>query len=273
MNNSESHPTSWRVRIREIIFEADSPAGKAFDVALIATIILSVVAVMLESVHTIGAAYGRVLRTAEWVFTIAFTVEYVLRLGTVGRPRAYATSFFGIVDLLAILPTYLSVVLPGGQALIAVRALRLLRVFRVLKLAQYVSEAAVLMQGLRESRHKITVFLLTVLTLVVIIGSTIYLVEGADNGFTSIPRSIYWAVVTLTTVGYGDIAPQTTIGQALAVVVMVLGYSIIAVPAGIVTAQMRTLDRAPISTQACPECRREGHAYDAVHCKFCGAKL
>ncbi len=264
---------SWRARVHEVIYEADTPAGKAFDVVLICLIVLSVITVMLDSVQPISDVHGELLRGIEWGFTVLFTVEYLLRLLSVGQALRYATSFFGIVDLVAILPTYLSVFIPGGQTLLAVRVLRLLRVFRVLKLGHHVKEAGVLIRALRAARYKFTVFLATVLTLVVILGSLIYLVEGAANGFTSIPRSVYWAIVTVTTVGYGDIAPQTNIGQFFAAITMMIGYAIIAVPTGIVTVELSRAVRHEVSTQACPRCSREGHDTDATHCRFCGARL
>jgi voltage-gated potassium channel len=267
------HLRGWRAKAHEIIFEADTPAGKAFDIALIFTIILSVVAVMLESVAPIRARYGPVLRTTEWVITILFTIEYVLRLLSVGQPIRYAKSFFGVIDLLAILPTYISVIVPGAQALIVVRVLRILRVFRVLKLVQYIEEAATLKRALRASGRKILVFVFVVALLVTIVGALMYLVEGEDAGFTSIPRSVYWAVVTVTTVGYGDIAPVTALGQFLSALLMVTGYGIIAVPTGIVTTELVRDRHAPVSTQACHECSAEGHAPDAVYCKRCGAEL
>ena len=263
----------WRGALQEIIFESDTPAGKAFDVGLIVAIVLSVGAVMLESVTPIRDTYGRLLYAAEWFFTIVFTIEYGLRLLSVGKPLSYATSFFGVVDLAAIIPTYLSLLLPGAQYLLVLRLLRVLRVFRVLKLAHYLSEADVLLTALRASRTKITVFLFTVLTMVVILGSLMYLIEGEEHGFTSIPRSIYWAIVTLTTVGYGDIAPQTSPGQALAAVIMIIGYGIIAVPTGIVTAELTRTERREVSGQACSQCAAEGHDPDAQYCKYCGAGL
>jgi len=259
--------------LHEVIFEADTAAGRTFDVLLLWCIVLSVVAVLLESVAAVHERYAWFLRAAEWAFTILFTVEYVMRLVCVGRPLRYASSFFGVVDLLAIVPTYLSVLLPGAQTLLVIRALRLLRVFRVLKLVRFVEEARVLGQALRASRHKITIFLGTVATLVLIVGTLMYLIEGEANGFDSIPRSIYWAIVTLTTVGYGDIAPTTVLGQMLASVVMILGYSIIAVPTGIVTVELSKATRGQVSTQACPQCSAEGHDADAKHCKYCGARL
>jgi len=273
MSQNPVQPLTARQRTYEIVFGHHTAAGKAFDVALIIAIVTSVTVVMFESVTTVRLQYGLPLRILEWGFTILFTVEYVLRLWCVPRAARYARSFFGVVDLLAILPTYLSLVIPGGQALLSVRVLRLLRVFRVLKLAHHVSEAAVLMRALQQSREKITVFVAAVITLVVIIGSLMYLVEGAEHGFTSIPRSVYWAVVTLTTVGYGDIAPQTNIGQALAALVMIMGYAIIAVPTGIVTVELGNVSRRALTERVCSQCSLSTHDSDAQHCKRCGARL
>jgi len=262
----------WRVKLQQVIFEAETPAGRAFDVALIAAILLSIAAVMLESVAAVRARHGALLLRVEWAFTLLFTVEYLLRLACVGRPLRYARSFFGLVDLLAILPTWLGLVLPGAQALLTIRALRLLRVFRVFKLGAYVGEAAQIARALRASRRKIGVFLFTVLTVVVILGTLLYVIEGPEHGFADIPTAVYWAIVTLTTVGYGDISPATPFGKALAALVMILGYGIIAVPTGIVTVEMGRAGRAAVSTHACPSCTAEGHDPDAVHCKFCGAR-
>ncbi len=262
-----------RQRLHEVIFEADTPAGKAFDVLLIASIVISVAAVMLDSVAEYRQNYGAALYAVEWFFTLLFTVEYGLRLYSVEKPGKYAVSFYGIVDLLAIAPTYLSLLLPGSQYLLVIRVLRMLRIFRVFKLAHYLSEAHELMRAMRASRRKIGVFLYTVLTMVVIFGALMYFVEGPPNGFTSIPRSIYWAIVTLTTVGYGDISPQTPLGQFLSSMIMILGYGIIAVPTGIVTVEMSHAFGGGVSTQACPACAAEGHAVDAAFCKFCGKKL
>lgn len=262
----------WRDRLHEIIFEADTPAGKRFDIFLIVAIVLSVIVVMLESIASIREIYSYELHFVEWVFTALFTAEYVLRIICLRKPLRYVTSFFGVVDLLAVIPTYLSLLLPGTQYLLAIRILRILRVFRVLKLAQFLSEARVLTTALRASRHKITVFLFTVLTLVVILGSLMYLIEGEDNGFTSIPRSIYWAVVTLTTVGYGDISPQTPVGQFLASLVMILGYAILAVPTGIVSVELARAD-TQVSTQCCRSCGSESHRHDAVYCRICAEPL
>lgn len=271
--NSPTSARRLRQQLHEIIFEADTAAGKLFDVLLIVSIVVSVAMVMADSVAAINARHGRILFAGEWFFTLLFTVEYGLRLLSVGRPMAYAASFFGIVDLLAILPTYLSVLLPGAQFLLVIRVLRVLRIFRVLKLVPYVGEARLLMQALHASRRKITVFLFAVVTLVIIFGSLMYLIESPANGFTSIPRGVYWAIVTLTTVGYGDISPQTNLGQALSAVIMIIGYGIIAVPTGIVTVELSQAFARKLSTQACPECSAEGHDSDARNCKYCGALL
>lgn len=273
MKNRTKTISNWRSKLHEIIFEADTPAGKWFDVILIISIVLSVLAVMVDSVSSIKQNFGSQLYAIEWFFTLLFTVEYFFRLICVGRPLKYATSFYGVVDILAIIPTYLSFFLPGSQYLLVIRVLRVLRVFRVFKLVQYISEAKLLSQALRASGRKLLIFIFTVMTLVVIFGSIMYLVEGESNGFTSIPRSIYWAIVTLTTVGYGDISPHTGPGQAIASVVMILGYAIIAVPTGIVTVELSRAHFEKVSTQSCPQCSAEGHDPDARFCKFCGAGL
>jgi voltage-gated potassium channel len=272
LNKPEKHQ-HWRHRLHEIIFEADTKPGKLFDIILIITILLSIIIVMLDSISEVNRNYGNAIYILEWMFTILFTLEYLLRLATVGNPFKYALSFFGIVDLFAVLPTYFSLLIPGSQYFLVIRILRLLRVFRVLKLVQYVGEARMLTTALKNSKRKIVVFVFTVLTLVVIFGSIMYVIEGEKNGFTSIPRSVYWAIVTLTTVGYGDISPSTPLGQAIAAVIMILGYGIIAVPTGIVTAEMTAAAGKKISTQACLECSAEGHDHDARFCKYCGAKL
>jgi voltage-gated potassium channel len=273
MTENDINRTGLRHRLHEIIFEADTAAGKFFDVALIICIVVSVALVLLDSVNVIQAEWGRALYISEWVFTILFTIEYLLRLFCVGRPMKYATSFFGIVDLLAILPTYFSILLPGSQYMLVIRILRVLRIFRILKLVQYLGEAKLLAQALRASRRKITVFLFTVFALVIIFGSLMYMIEDAASGFTSIPQSIYWAIVTLTTVGYGDIAPATGLGKTLASLIMIIGYAIIAVPTGIVTVELSHAFKKKISTAACPQCSLEGHDSDAKHCKYCGAVL
>jgi voltage-gated potassium channel len=262
-----------RERLDQIISGTDTPAGRAFDVVLLWAILLSVFVVMLESVSGIRREYGVLLRAAEWFFTILFSVEYLLRLYSSPRPLRYARSFFGLVDLLAVAPTYLSLFVPGTQALIVIRGLRLLRVFRVLKLGQYLGEAHVLMSALRASRPKITVFLGGVLTTVLMAGSAMYLIEGEEHGFTSIPTAMYWAIVTMTTVGYGDIAPATVLGQTLASLLMILGYGVIAVPTGIVSAELVEAKRHPGHVQVCAACGISEHAPDAEHCRRCGVKL
>ena len=265
----------WRQRMHEVIFGAETPAGKAFDVVLLVAIVLSVVAVMLDSVAEINARWGRWLLAVEWFFTVLFTVEYVARLACVGRPWKYAVSFFGIVDLLAIVPTYLSIFFAGSQALLVIRTLRLVRVFRVLHFTWHYREAQALVRALRATRARITVFLVVVVSLVVILGSAMYLLESRapNSGFTSIPRSVYWAIVTMTTVGYGDIAPQTILGQTLAAVVMILGYCIIIVPIGVFSVEIVAARQREADGRTCPDCGGEGHDPDAVHCKHCGARM
>lgn len=262
-----------RERIHEIVFEADTPAGKWFDIALIWSIVLSVVIVMLDSVRYVSEHWSFELVFLEWVFTIGFTIEYCLRVYTIRKPMKYIFSFYGIVDLLAVLPTYVSLVLPGSQFLLVVRVLRLLRVFRVLKLVQYLTEAQQLTIALRASARKIFVFIFAVSLLTVIFGSVMYVVEGEAHGFTSIPKSIYWAVVTMTTVGYGDISPQTPLGQAIASFIMILGYGIIAVPTGIVTAELAQKGKQQVTTRNCIHCGEEGHDIRAEYCNMCGGKL
>lgn len=275
MSDPNRDRRSWaetRARLHEIIFEADTPEGRLFDLVLLLAIGASVLVVMLESVAEVRARVGPTLRALEWGFTVLFTIEYGLRLATVREPLRYARSLFGIIDLLAVLPTYVSLILPGAQTFLVLRLLRLLRIFRVLKLAEYLRESRVLGQALRASRRKILVFLLTVVTIVVIVGTLMYVIEGEEHGFTNIPISIYWAVVTLTTVGYGDVAPVTPVGRMLSILLMLTGYGIIAVPTGIVTVELTRATR-PVSTQACPSCGADGHEYDAVFCRRCGTKL
>lgn len=267
--------SGWRTRVHTIVFEADTPAGRAFDLTLIALILLSVIVVSVETITGLSPLAYLWLRRMEWALTVVFTLEYMLRLVAVRRPFAYAKSFFGLVDLFAILPTWISLFVPGARVLLVVRVLRLLRIFRVLKLTRYLSEAAVIGTALRASMRKIVVFLLAVATVVVIVGSLMYVVEGPTHGFTSVPTSMYWAVVTLTTVGYGDISPRTPLGQALASLVMILGYGIIAVPTGIVSAEFSHQGRllAAASTQSCPSCSAEGHPVGAGFCAWCGVAL
>ena len=262
----------WRARLQEVIFESDTPAGRAFDVALLVAILASVAAVILESVAAVRREYGAALRAVEWTLTVMFTIEYLLRLAAVDRPWRYARSFLGVVDFLAVWPTYLALILPDARSVMVVRAIRLLRVFRIFKLGHFLGEAQQLIQALRGSRRKITVFLGGILTTVVIVGTLMYVIEGEEHGFTSIPTSMYWAIVTMTTVGYGDIAPRTAIGRLLAAALMILGYAILAVPTGIVSVELAKTERA-VSRQACPACSAEGHDVDATHCKYCGAHL
>ena len=260
-------------RLYEIIFEADTPSGKAFDIILLAVIIVSIVLVMLESINSINLNYSELFFWTEWIITIVFTIEYLLRIWILRKPFSYIFSMYGIIDLLAIIPTYLSLFLVGSHSLMVIRALRLLRIFRILKISRYTSEGGKIVAALKNSRAKIAVFLFAVLMVVLIIGTLLYLVEGEENGFTSIPRSVYWAIVTITTVGYGDIAPQTPLGQIIASFTMILGYAIIAVPTGIVTAELSNKTVRKITTQVCPECLAEGHDLDAKFCKFCGTEL
>jgi voltage-gated potassium channel len=265
--------SGWRQRLHTVIFEADTRAGRAFDVALIVCILASVAVVVLESIASISARWRQELFVAEVGFTLLFTVEYILRLAAVRRPLAYARSALGVIDLLAIAPTLLTFFVPGAQFFLTVRVLRLLRIFRILKLTEYLSEAGVITSALRASRRKIFVFLFAVITLVVLIGALMYMIEGPAHGFHDIPTSMYWAIVTLTTVGYGDLSPQTPLGKLLASVVMVLGYAIIAVPTGIVTSELTAARGRGHSRQSCPSCGREGHDDDATHCKYCGTAL
>ena len=269
----DKNPAAWRIRLHEIIFEADTPTGKIFDICLIIAIILSIIAVMFDSVAEVRAEHGKALYTIEWFFTLLFTAEYLARIICLGKPVAYIRSFYGLVDLIAILPTYLSLLLPGSQYLMVIRVLRLLRIFRVLKLAQYLNEAETLLKAMRASARKIAVFLFAVLSLVLIFGSLLYLIEGDENGFTSIGVSCYWAITTLTTVGYGDLSPQSPLGRAVASIIMIMGYGVIAVPTGIVTAELVAPIKGKVSTQACPDCGGEKHSYDAVFCKHCGTRL
>ena len=265
-----------RDRIHEIVFEADTREGKYFDIVLLVLIVFSIIIVMLESSEDWNETYGTAFFYIEWFLTIVFTVEYVLRLWVTIHPLKYALSFYGIVDILAILPSYLSLLVPNSQYFLIIRILRLMRIFRVFKLGQYLSEGDQLGRAIISSRNKILVFLFAVTILVVIIGAVMYLIEGGSNeGFSSIPRAVYWAIVTITTVGYGDITPQTRIGQFLSAIVMILGYAIIAVPTGIVTSEMvSTKDKdSKLTTQVCRYCSREGHMADAVFCKYCGGRL
>lgn len=272
--NSGEALSPWRESLNTIIFGAETRMGRAFDVVLIIMIICSVISVMLDSVEPIQQQYGQWFVITEWIFTSLFTLEYGLRLVCVRKPWLYCRSFFGLVDLLAILPSYLGLFFSGAKYMLVLRILRLLRIFRILKLTGYMTEADVLMNALVNSFRKILVFLYTVLTVVVVFGSLMYVVEGSESGFTSIPKSVYWAIVTLTTVGYGDIAPQSTVGQIIASCIMIMGYGIIAVPTGMYSVELfKSYNTGRIRNDACPGCGETGHDYDACFCKFCGHSL
>jgi voltage-gated potassium channel len=265
----------WRLRLYTIIFEADTRAGRMFDKGLMAFILLSITVVVLDSVQHISARHGALFERLEWVFTLVFTLEYVARLMCVRHPLRYALSFYGVIDLLAVLPTYLALLVPEVHALIDVRVLRLLRVFRVFKLTAYVAEYQTLGYALAASRRKIMVFLVAVLMIVLVMGTLMYVVEGPSNGFTSIPTSVYWAITTMTTVGFGDITPKTDLGRGIASMMMLLGWGTLAVPTGIVTAEMTSLRKnIPLpTTRTCHECLTEGHSREAKYCLHCGARL
>ena len=262
---------SFREKMHEVIFEADTKYGTYFDAALLFSIVASIIAVSLESVDSINSQYHDQLVFIEWFFTVLFTIEYFVRLYITRHSLEYATSFFGVVDLLAILPTYLSLIVPGTQSLLIIRALRLLRVFRVFKLTRYVGEATVLGTAILESRSRIIVFLTTITILSFITGAGMYLFECPQNGFTSIPQSVYWAIVTLTSTGYGDTVPLTPIGKVLAIFIMIMGYSLIIVPTGIISTEL--IKAGEFSTRACMQCSKEGHDMNAKFCKHCGYEL
>ncbi|MFT6716290.1 MAG: voltage-gated potassium channel [Saprospiraceae bacterium] len=270
-NQSTNSNSPWKQKLHEIIFEADTKAGKLFDVVLLWSILISVVVVMLESVESLKAEYGTYFTYIEWTFTLLFSAEYIARVISIKKPLKYIFSFYGIVDLLSILPTFLGVFISGTQSLSVIRSLRLLRIFRVLKLGRFLSEADSLKTAMIASKQKIIVFLFAVMSATIIMGTLMYLIESKEAGFTSIPRSIYWAIVTLTTVGYGDIAPQSVLGQMIASFIMIIGYGIIAVPTGIIGAEISKAK--DVSTQCCSNCSKEGHDKDAGFCKQCGSKL
>ena len=270
-SDTMANRSSLKEKIHEVIFEADTTSGKYFDIALLVSIVISVLTVSLESVESIDKVYHSQLVMLEWFFTILFTIEYILRLYSTEHSVKYSTSFFGIVDLLAILPTYISIFIPGAQSLLVIRALRLLRVFRVFKLSRYLGEANVLSEAVIQSKTRIVVFLSTITVLSFVTGAGMYLVEGPAHGFTSIPQSVYWAITTLTSTGYGDTVPITPIGKMLAIFIMIMGYSLIIVPTGIISTELMKL--GDISTQACKNCSKEGHDYNAKFCKHCGFKL
>lgn len=265
---------SWQERLHETIYESNTRAGKTFDIVLLVMIVAGILVVMLDSVPIWHERYGRLFWAIEWALTILFTIEYVLRLICIRMPLRYMFSFLGLIDLLALIPSYLSIFFVGAQSLLVLRALRLLRVFRIFKLTHFLSEMQFLGGAIRGSLRKISIFMLIVLALVVILGSVMYLIEAGRNGFTSIPDSIYWAIVTITTVGYGDISPVTPLGKFVASIIMLIGYGIIAVPTGIITTEMTmALRNKREHTETCPHCGREGHDSDARHCKYCGARL
>lgn len=269
----QAHWSGFRERCRRIIFHSSRFEEKLFDVLLILAILASVVIVMLESVESIRSQHGELLLGLEWAFTILFTIEYGVRLYVSVKPLRYVFSFFGVVDVLSILPSYVDLLFPGAHYLMLFRALRVLRIFRVLKMAHYVGEANMLYRAVGASARKIVVFMMTVVTMVLILGSIMYLIEGPEHGFTSIPKSVYWAIVTLTTVGYGDISPQTPLGQMFASVIMILGYGVIAVPTGIVTAELALASRGDRKQRSCSNCGESDHRESANFCRNCGAKL
>lgn len=274
MKKLETKNKNWRQVLHEVIYEADTFAGKLFDIILLALILISILLVMLESVDSIDTKYHDTLYIAEWIVTILFSIEYILRIISIRQPSKYIFSFYGIIDFLSTIPMYLATFFAGTHTLVAFRALRLLRVFRILKLARFIGESNLLVKALKASRARISVFLFFVLILCIILGTVMYLIEGGDNGFSSIPRSVYWAIVTLTTVGYGDISPQTPFGQFIASVVMILGYSIIAIPTGIVSSEItKAHTNVHTNTQSCPNCSYEGHDDDAIFCNHCGSEL
>ena len=265
---------TWRVRLHEVIFESNTTAGKVFDIFLLISILASIAIVMLDSISSLHVRYDKEFYILEWAFTILFTIEYFLRLICIKKPLRYVSSFLGLVDLLSILPMYLSIFLAGAQSLLVFRALRLLRIFRIFRLSHFLSEMSFLREAIKSAAKKISIFMLVVIAIVIILGSVMYIVETDQSGFTSIPQSIYWAIVTITTVGYGDMTPESTPGKLIASLIMLIGYCIIAVPTGIITTEIALTSRAEKKgTESCPGCGKEGHDANAVFCKYCGEKL
>lgn len=264
---------SFISHLRDVVDESKTHYGRAFDVMVFISIATSVIAVILESIPSVAAVHGKLLRQVEWGVTIWFTIEYIMRLITARSPLKYATGFYGIIDLLAVIPTYLSLFIVGSQSLIVLRAFRFLRIFTVFKLTRFVSEASVLITALRSSRRKIMVFMSAVITIALMMGTLMYLVEGEKSGFDSIPQGIYWAIVTMTTVGYGDLAPHSPMGKFLASCLMLIGYSIIAIPTGIVSVEIAAAHRIEMESRVCPACKRSGHERDAVFCRICGHQM
>lgn len=263
----------WQLKVQEVIYGTKTPAGKLFDLILLVTILFSIAVIMLESVPSLKAKYEIEFITIEFVITGLFTVEYIMRIISIKKPIKYIFSFLGLIDLMSILPTYLSLFLTGSKPLTVIRAIRFLRVFRILELSKFTQGADLMIKALYQSRHKIIVFIITIFTLVIVLGAVMYSVESEEAGFTSIPRSIYWAIITITTVGYGDIAPETGTGQAIASLIMLIGYSIIAVPTGIVSAEIVQTRKSNYKLHACPKCKTTGHSNDAKYCFHCGAAL
>lgn len=263
----------WQIKIQEVVYGTETPKGRIFDIGLLLVILFSIVVVMLESIRSLKAQYGQVFWSIEWVITVVFTLEYFLRIISLKKPLTYVFSFMGVVDLLSLLPTYLGIFVEGTEGLMVIRSIRFLRIFRILKLSRYMLGADILGEALSNSRHKITVFLISILTIVIIMGGLMFVIEPNEAGFTSIPRSVYWAIITITTVGYGDIAPVTPLGQALASIIMLFGYAIIAVPTGIVSSEITALKKDHQKPQACPQCGETGHPKEARYCWQCGEEL
>lgn len=269
-----NHQRSWRIRLHETIYESNTAAGKTFDIALLILIIGSIIVVMFDSIDGYHRKYGNIFYVLEWILTGLFTLEYILRLVSLNRPLKYVFSFLGLIDLLAIIPSYLSIFYAGAQSLLVLRALRLLRIFRIFKLTHFLTEMEFLKTALSSSMNKIGIFMLVVLSTVIILGSVMYLVENGENGFNSIPDSIYWAIVTITTVGYGDISPVTPLGKFIASIMMFIGYGIIAVPTGIITTELTmAVRKKKHGRDTCPGCGSEGHDADAKFCKYCSSPL